>query len=60
MPKLLALIENGFITETDVKLAATNYDLDPIINAFDEAGQFIEITTLESELLNHFETVRNS
>tara|TARA_A100001391_G_C5058524_1_gene275420 strand:- start:307 stop:489 length:183 start_codon:yes stop_codon:yes gene_type:complete len=60
MAKLLSLIENGFITETDVKLAATNYDLDPILNAFDEAGQFIEITTLESELLNHFETVRNS
>jgi len=60
MAKLLSLIENGFITETDVKLAATNYDLDPIINAFDEAGQFVEITTLESELLNHFETVRNN
>lgn len=60
MAKLLSLIENGFITETDVKIAATNYDLDPILNAFDEAGQFIEITTLESELLNHFETVRNS
>ena len=60
MPKLLDLIADGFITETDVKLAATNYDLDPILNAFDEAGQFIEITTLESELLNHFETVRNS
>jgi hypothetical protein len=60
MPKLLDLIKDGFITETDVKLAATNYDLDPILNAFDEAGQFIEITTLESELLNHFETVRNS
>jgi hypothetical protein len=60
MAKLLSLIEKGFITETDVKIAATNYDLDPILNAFDEAGQFIEITTLESELLNHFETVRNS
>jgi hypothetical protein len=60
MPKLLDLIKDGFITESEIKLAATNYDLDPILNAFDEAGQFIEITTLESELLNHFETVRNS